>query len=314
MIDIDIHLLKEFENQLNTNDPEGGTIPVKILGYGEMSAIFLFEGMPETAIKRMPPFHSAQEVSAYKSNIDEYCGFLTDKFNMNIAEYAYVEIVNKYDEHILYVAQNKLDVKFIGNRLIQSCKDEELEKILKAIMNKLIPIWKWNAQNEDMIFGLDSQISNWCFEPGKDGGLVPVYFDYTTPFIRKNGKELLDPEIFLKSCPSFLVWLVRWLFLHDVLDRYYNLRLVLIDITANFYKEGQAARTPFVIETINKYIAHNVSELEMEPIVQKEVDKYYKEDAFIWKLFLSLRRLDRFIKTKIFRDKYDFILPGKIKR
>ena len=58
----------------------------------------------------------------------------------------------------------------------------------------------------------------------------------------------------------------------------------------------------------------NALKLNMKPITKPEVDKYYKEDAFIWKLFLSLRKLDCFIKTKILRGKYDFILPGKIDR
>ena len=158
------------------------------------------------------------------------------------------------------------------------------------------------------------EISNWSFKFDADNNLDPVYFDYTTPFIRKNGVELLDPEMFLKSCPSFLVWIVRWLFLQEVLDRYYDLRLVLIDLTANFHKEALSSKIPFALEVINRYMDQNASDLKMQPITKLEVDKYYKDDAFIWRLFLSLRRLDCFIKTKILRGKYDFILPGKIER
>jgi len=315
MIKADIQLLEEFENQLDTNDPTGGRIQVKIIGYGEMSAIFLFDKMPELAVKRMPPFYSAQEISEYRSNIDDYCKFLTEKFNFNIADYSFVEIVNRYNEHILYIVQNSLDENSIGNKFIQTCSNEELKKILNAVMDKMILLWEWNAKNPEMIFGLDGQISNWSFNFNEDHKLnPPVYFDYTTPFIRQKGKEVLDPEMFLKSCPSFLVWIVRWRFLQEVLDRYYNFRLVLIDLIANFHKEAQEARIPFAIETVNQYLSQNALDLKIDPIEKKEVDKYYKDDAFIWKLFLSLRRLDRFIKTKLFREKYNFILPGKINR
>jgi len=44
------------------------------------------------------------------------------------------------------------------------------------------------------------------------------------------------------------------------------------------------------------------------------VEKYYREDKFIWTLFLALRRMDRWLTTTIFRKRYEFILPGKIKR
>ena len=280
-----------------------------------MSAIFLLEEMPQLAIKRMPPFYSSQEISVCKSNIDDYCRFLTEKFNFNIADYSFVEIINKYSEHILYIIQKRLDTVSIGNKFIQNCSNEDLNMILKAIMDKMIVIWEWNAKNPEMIFGLDGQISNWSFNFNEDHKLnQPVYFDYTTPFIRNNGKEVLDPEIFLKSCPFFLVWIVRLCFLQEVLDRYYDFRLVLIDLIANFHKEAQETRIPFAIETINQYLRQNAPNLKIKPIEKQEIDKYYKEDAFIWKLFLSLRRLDRFIKTKIFRKKYDFILPGKINR
>ena len=44
------------------------------------------------------------------------------------------------------------------------------------------------------------------------------------------------------------------------------------------------------------------------------VEKYYKEDKLIWSLFLAFRKLDRWLKTVLFRKRYEFILPGKIKR
>ena len=52
-----------------------------------------------------------------------------------------------------------------------------------------------------------------------------------------DGVEQLDPELFLRSAPSFLVWLLRLLFLKDVVDRYYDFHLVAVDLIANFYKE-----------------------------------------------------------------------------
>jgi hypothetical protein len=50
------------------------------------------------------------------------------------------------------------------------------------------------------------------------------------------------------------------------------------------------------------------------PLAKNEVDKYYREDKLIWIVFLGLRRLDRFLTTRLLRKRYEFILPGKIKR
>ena len=48
--------------------------------------------------------------------------------------------------------------------------------------------------------------------------------------------------------------------------------------------------------------------------MQKEVEKYYKEDKFIWQLFLGVRRANRFMNTKILGKQYEFTLPEEIKR
>jgi hypothetical protein len=53
---------------------------------------------------------------------------------------------------------------------------------------------------------------------------------------------------------------------------------------------------------------------DVKPITEKEVRSYYREDAMIWRLYLALRRFDRFLHTKILHKPYVYILPGKIKR
>ena len=51
-----------------------------------------------------------------------------------------------------------------------------------------------------------------------------------------------------------------------------------------------------------------------KPLSAGEIEKYYRTDRMIWALFLAFRRIDLFIKTKILMKRYEFILPGKIKR
>jgi len=130
----------------------------------------------------------------------------------------------------------------------------------------------------------------------------------------KKGEEKLNPDLFLRSAPSFMVWLIKWFFLEGVMTRYYDFHLVAINLIANFYKEQRADLIPFLIERTNRFFEDKTCELGTNPVTQKEVLSYYREDALTWSLYLSLRKLNRFIHTKILRKPYIYILPGKIKR
>jgi hypothetical protein len=52
----------------------------------------------------------------------------------------------------------------------------------------------------------------------------------------------------------------------------------------------------------------------VQPITEQEVRSYYREDAFIWRFYLSARKVDRFLRTGLLRQEYPYILPGKIQR
>ena len=131
--------------------------------------------------------------------------------------------------------------------------------------------------------------------------------------MRKNGEEQLNPELFLRSAPSFLVWIIRLLFLEDVMTRYYDFRLVAIDLIVNFYKEQMADLIPDLIETVNGFFITEMKEGNFKPITVKEVKAYYREDAWIWRIYLAFRKVDR-VLHKMLRKDYPYVLPGKIKR
>lgn len=315
MIPIDARLLTDFENGLNPAAPEKSRIPPQILGYGEISSTFMIPQMPGVALKRMPPFDSAASVASHKSIIDRYCRALSEKCGIRVPGYDFFDFINQYNEHILYIAQEQLAEPGMGHFLLRRLDTAGLSAMLGTLLEKLVNVWRINADpDSDLTLGLDAQISNWHFDRDESGLSDPVYVDVTTPLMRIDGKEQLDPEIFLKSCPGFLVWLVRWQFLDEVLDRYYDLRQVIIDLVANFNKEGAAQWIPEALSIVNRYLAAHAHDLSIDPITAAEVRAYYKNDAFIWGLFLALRRFDRFITTKVRRRRYNFILPGKIKR
>ena len=135
------------------------------------------------------------------------------------------------------------------------------------------------------------------------------YIDTSTPLFCKQGVEQQNPELLLKSAPGFLRWIIRLFFLQDVMTRYYIPRLVCMDLIANLHKEQKPELIEPAIECVNAHLPH-----DQAPLTKTEVDKYYRDDKLIWIVFLGLRRLDRFFTTRLLWKRYEFILPGKIKR
>lgn len=312
ILDIDYERLQAFEDQLDPADPEHGPIPARVLGYGEISAVLQVSGMEHLALKRLPPFESPEQRADYREAIDAYCELLSQQKGVHVLNYRCIELTNRDREHILYIAQPVLPADTVGNRFARHCTEPEFAEFMEQFLTGLQAVWLHDeAPSAGLHLGLDAQISNWAFLPVHDSHERRLYyFDITTPFIRQNGRERMNPEVFLKSVPFFLVGLVRWAFLQEVLDRYYDMRSVLVDFLANFHKERLLHRMAAALELINAFLQQR----DLAPITQHEIDKYYREDAFIWRIFLACRRLDRFLKTRLFRKKYQFILPGTIER
>ena len=86
------------------------------------------------------------------------------------------------------------------------------------------------------------------------------------------------------------------------------------ELIANYFKEQRTELIPELTMLINKFFEKEASEFNINPLTLIEIQSYYESDAKMWAIFQNVRRLDRFLKTKVFRKKYDFYLPGKIKR
>ena len=99
------------------------------------------------------------------------------------------------------------------------------------------------------------------------------------------------------------------------LDDYFDPRLVAVDLLGNFHKEGRPDRVPLGIDVVNRWLAENSAVLgTQEPMTVSEVGRYYRSDADLLALYLRLRRADRFLRTRVLRRPYDFVLPGPVAR
>jgi hypothetical protein len=90
---------------------------------------------------------------------------------------------------------------------------------------------------------------------------------------------------------------------------------VLVDLLGNFHKEGRPDRLPFAVARLNGWLAAHAGELDdAHPLEAEAVSRYYQRDAAQLELFLRARRLDRWLRTRLLRQRYDFVLPGPIRR
>jgi len=315
--------LKQFEKGLDPRFPERSAIPARVLGYGEISTVLeLGTGSErDLAYKRLPMFRTEEEARNYQALYQEYVEVLGDGVGLRLVPSETVRFMDEErDRVVVYVVQQKQPAEAIGHNAIHRLSPDDVRKLVLAVLRETKKVFDFNRQHSGQLeVGFDGQISNWAiigFDPeipalGEEIELV--YFDTSTPLMQKNGVEQLNPELFLRSAPSFLVWIIRLLFLEDVMTRYYDFRQVLVDLIANFYKEQRPELIPDLVNTINGFFSAEIGEDEFEPITVKEVQAYYREDAWIWRIYLAFRKLDRSLHRLLGRD-YPYVLPEKIKR
>jgi hypothetical protein len=319
MLSVDREFLQKFEDGLDPSNPTASEIPLKIVGYGEISAVFQIGNMEHTVFKRLPPFDTATDLQIYAQHLEMYCQALKEA-SFHLPQYEWIAIENRFGEHILYIAQEKLATRSIGNRIIQHCSPEVLEEMTVNILRLLVQIWRINQRVEvSEKLGIDAQISNWAFIPPPEedqSGLAgehfqPIYFDFSTPLLRQNGHDLLNTDIFLKSVPPLVGYFLKKWVLSPILGGYFDPHQVLLDYGANFIPEGQRKRIPQVVAVINAYLEKNAPDLHIKPLSSWDIYNYCLQLILIYPFFLLCRRLYGFYLTRIKKKRYNFILPGK---
>ncbi len=303
-MNIDHDLIHRFEASLDPQNLAGSPIPAKILGYGEISTIFQIGADDSLAYKRMPLFTEPAAAAKYEQQYHEYCRLLAAA-GLHLPDHATM-ISNASGKVIaLYIAQQQFPAERFAHRLLHQLDVPAFKELVQRILQEIEKVWRFNQQRKpDIELSLDGQLSNWVeFE-------TKLFFvDTSTPLYRKQGVEQMDPEPLLKSAPGFLRWILRLFFLDDVMNRYYQRRLVFLDLAANLFKEGRPDLIPVTIDIINQHLTAADA-----PLTTEEVTRYYRQDKLIWTLFLAFRRVDRWLRTRIFRQRYEFILPGTIRR
>ncbi|MEB3780861.1 MAG: DUF6206 family protein [Desulfurococcales archaeon] len=311
-ISVDVQPLEEFEETL---DPvrETACYPFKILGYGEISTVIEIEhpAFRGIALKRIPGFPSRGAAESHGRLYEDYNSVLRG-LGIETPEYGWVVVDRSDGSSVLYLAQKLLPAESIGNRAIHRLDHEGNKRLIYSVISHLASIWRHNASGREPLVGIDAQISNWSIKDPRSMELL--YLDTSTPLLRVNGVEQIDPEVFLKAAPPLIRWLLKTLFLQEILDRYYDPHSILVDLVANYIKEKRGDLVPKLVDWVNEELETNYTDLGIRPLSLEEVYKYYRSDARIWSIYLSSRKLHRFITSKILRRRYDYLLPKHIER
>lgn len=320
---IDTGLLQRFEAGLDPRRPERSAIPARVLGYGEISTVIAIDrpGQERLAFKRMPMFRDEDEIRQYVGLYEEYVRVLQEEIGVRVAAGEMVRLPQTRAGHlVVYLVQERFPAGSIGNAMIHRLDPEGRRQLVLAVLRELQKVFAFNRRHRGALeLGIDGQISNWAVVPFDEAADRPagpfhlVYLDTTTPLLSRSGVEQLNPELFLRSAPSFLVWVLRMLFLQDVMTRYYDFRKVIMDLIANFYKEQLPAMVPALVETANAFLAGEAAEFGIPPLTVQEIRSYYQEDAWIWRLYLAFRKVDRELHYLMGRH-YPYILPAAVRR
>ncbi|HSJ52187.1 MAG TPA: DUF6206 family protein [Anaerolineae bacterium] len=318
---VDLDLLQEFERGLDPAHPQRSRIPAQILGYGEISTVFAIDaaGLTGLAFKRLPLFRTWEEADRYGTVLGEYVRVLTEEIGLNLPAHGRAVVRGAAGRPVFYIIQQRLPGESIGNRVLHHLGQEQVWRLLERVLDEMARVWRFNRRQDRYQVAVDSQISNWSLGV-PDGGRCDVeaatlwYMDTSTPLFRVGGVEQLDIELFLRSAPSFLAWILRRLYLQQVVDRYYDPHLVTVDLLANFYKEQRADLIPGAVATACDWMAAGGAGLPVEPVTEAELQAYYREDAQIWTLYLAARKVDRFLRTRLLRRDYPYILPERVER
>jgi hypothetical protein len=213
---------------------------------------------------------------------------------------------------VVYLVQPALPPDTLGHELLRTGDDETVASCIDAVLDAVGRLHVASGGADEVEVAVDGQLSNWSFTE-RD---TPVLVDVGTPFLRRGGVHVLDLELLHRPVPPGIrAYYRRRGEVRAYLDEYFEPRLVAVDLLGNFHKEGRPDRIPLGVDVVNRWFgAHAGVVGEQVPIDVAEVDRYYRKDADLLALYLRLRKGDRFVRTRLLRQPYDYVLPEHVQR
>jgi hypothetical protein len=305
--------LLELERQLDPAAPEQ-CAGVKILGYGEVSAVLGYAGLPGKVLKRMSGFHSRREAEDYAAVVERYIALLME-LGVGVAPTEIVLVAPEPRRHVAYLLQPLLDPSRLGNALLRTKPIEEIRPLLERVLEVVHAVLAANpGRRDDREVAIDAQLSNWHW-PDDAAEPRPVLVDVGTPFMRRGGVLESGIDLFLRAYPAPVRW---WMRRDHAVEKYiadyFHFDRTVLDLLGNFLKEGAADKLPATVALVRAWSARQPGPDQLTDISEERARAYYERDAAALEISLRARRAQRLLHTVLLRRRYDFVLPGPIQR
>ncbi len=316
-------VLDDTERRLDPADPESGG-HVMVLAYGEISAALTTDKLPGLVCKRMAGFPDEASVEAYVDLVDEYLGELTDA-GISVVPTESIPVHRPGRAPVVYLVQPRMDAQTLGHTLLDTTDDAGLATVIGAVLDSVALLAQRSAGRTDGVeVAVDGQLSNWSFATSgagsshasrpADSAPRPTLIDVGTPFIRRDGTHRLDARVVVSAAPPGIRALLLRFVADSYQDDYFVPRTLAVDLLGNFHKEGAPERIGTGLDVVNQWLANADIPGPRDEISATEVASYYRQDARLLGVFLQARRADRAVRTKVLRQRYDFLLPGRVAR
>ncbi len=250
----------------------------RLLWRGRSGMVFLPEGLDGFVAKRLTPFSNDERRDLYARSVDAYARLLQDPVGLNVEPHHCVPVDGK-EGPVLYILQRRLPGDSIGTRRVAEGDEGEVLETLDLVLRNALRVWHRNEVEReihtyDSQIGLDLRLSNWSIA-ADTGDAGAIYFDTGTPFIRRLGRDRVDPEMFPQQIPSApsSFWSRRRP--EEELNRFYDFGLALTDMLAEM---SVVAPDHFdaVVDRTNDFLASDAADLGESPIDKADVRKAMK--------------------------------------
>jgi len=268
---------------------------LRVLGYGEVTCVIAVEEAgARYAVKRLPVFESADEVSRHVQSVKSYIAELTRR-GVHVVDTDARVLPREDGRQVLYLVQPCLDPATLGPAHFRTLDEAGARAAFARILTTL-------EGAVDACFAPDGQLANWAFI-----GDELIYLDVSTPFVRNaDGSLGCDWSFFVRTMPPPLRPMIRKQ-IPAVMRKYCNLRRQALDFLANLKKERLTHLIPPLLADAN-------ARLGDEPITRKAIDDYYAEDARTFGSLQAARRAHRWFTLNVLRRPYPVLLPPPMDR
>lgn len=294
--------LAALEERLEPARPES-TPGLHVIGYGEVSAVMTLADVPGVVLKRMAGFADLAGAETYGALVTDYVAAVRSAGVPVLATDVLV-VRRARRKPVVYLVQPRVPDDRLGHVLMRTADDAAHEQLLRRVLDAVLAVREHAAED----VAVDAQLSNWYLPAATED--APVLLDVGTPFVRRGGRQAMDAEIILSTAPAPLRPIFRRLgTVHAYFEDYFEPRTAAVDLLGNYHKEGRPDRIDAALAIVNRWL----EPLGAAPIARREVDRYYRNDAWLLGFWLQARRAERAIRLRTGRG-YDFILPGRVRR